>query len=313
MRLRPTGSAAYPTLAPPTERPARPDHPTRSGRPGRARRAARAVGVVAAGLVLLGAAWPASVGAAGRPGGVAAEPDPESCTRTALPSGGGDHVVCARGLRPFEQVLGTPGDDLIEVTGSVTGLVDGGEGDDELIVERIDAVGSGEGLRGTVRGGPGADDITVTDPSDQAVRGNIDGGPGDDGITTAGTDGGIVTGGDGDDEITTGRVASIWVVGAGVTGGAGHDVIRTGPIGLPGARSPFGVVGGGAGEDLIEADTSSQPAVGAFFGDGEDDVIRGRDGAPLRLQADSYVDGGAGVNTCVVDTQWGGRLYNCQP
>ncbi|MFD0383438.1 hypothetical protein ACFQ2B_16865 [Streptomyces stramineus] len=69
---------------------------------------------------------------------------------------------------------------------------------------------------------------------------------------------------------------------------------------------------GGAGEDVIEADTTAQPLIGALHGDADDDIIRGLNDTVLTLGPQSQVDGGAGLNTCKADNRLGGTVTNCQ-
>ncbi|GAA0467405.1 hypothetical protein GCM10009544_32070 [Streptomyces stramineus] len=173
--------------------------------------------------------------------------DPAGCTRD------GTHITCTNGVPKGQTVTGTSGDDTIEVTGTVHGTIDGGDGNDTITVHgrngapgsntsgrRADADNGGDGENavgsgGTVLGGAGNDIITLIGGNggkggtsfarfgkggygglggDSVEAGVVDGGRGINLITLRGGAGGI------------GGAASNGKPGDGATGGRGLDAGR---------------------------------------------------------------------------------------
>ncbi|MEU1823508.1 hypothetical protein ABZ502_13915 [Streptomyces abikoensis] len=256
--------------------------------------------------------------------------DPPGCTRSALP-GGGVHIVCVQGVPVGTTHNGTDKADIIEVsggddvTGHLSGTVNGLGGDDTIVVDRILGNGGGQRIPGVVDGGDGDDKITVTDKADWPVMGHIYGGAGNDTITTGNvTHQAYIDGGAGDDVITTGRVFATGVKGgdgndtlrlaaydvpgydksSSLDGGAGDDVITVGELGGP--------LHGGPGDDEITVDrfafvNSRLPKAATIDGDAGDDVIRvGAVGATDNVRS-TYVNGGAGADLIEVPSVGLGR------
>ncbi len=202
---------------------------------------------------------------------------------------------------PGGPVEGTPGDDVIFVTGTadVRGL-----GGNDVICGPSDAPAT---TGGTWDGGVGNDTLTSTSASliggdgDDTLTtgaGTIAGGAGKDAITGNGATG--ITGGDGDDTISSmtatidGGADNDTIRGAGPTldGGAGNDTIRGGNgdntvLGSEGDDKLWGGSGadtleGGPGTDVIRASARDRIRVGSAAGRTTIDVtartIEGPDG-----------------------------------
>ncbi|MFD0386357.1 hypothetical protein ACFQ2B_39840 [Streptomyces stramineus] len=159
--------------------------------------------------------------------------DPSGCTRD------GTHIVCTQGVPKGQTLRGTAGDDVIEITGTVYGTVDGLAGNDAITVRgrdgaRTDTTRGGDGdpavdEGGWVLGGDGHDVIALTggkgaNGRNAHIRGSsvYDGGNGGQGGEAV--DGGAVEGGRGVNIITlTG--------GDGGNGGDGRTISPTPPTG----------------------------------------------------------------------------------
>jgi hypothetical protein len=175
-------------------------------------------------------------------------------------------------------VVGTAGDDAIEIAGSSGGAV-------RVTVNgrrRELEVGAGRTL--VVFAGGGDDTVRVRGEAPSALV--LRGGAGDD-LLVGGTNGVILEGGPGDDVLKGGAGDDL------VDAGEGNDVVRLGP-GQDGADGGDGrdLIAGDAGDDYLQGGRGEDTLQG---GDGRD-VIYGLDGRDrLRGGAGSdYLDGGAG-------------------
>lgn len=157
--------------------------------------------------------------------------------------------------------------------------VDGGAGDDLLVVSGGAAVVSGGRGNDTIRGGAGDDRLLGGEGDDR-----IEGGAGED----------RAIGGDGDDVID-GHGGDDWI-----TGGAGDDLL----YGEDGDDLLLGGDGrdhvdGGAGDDTIGGDAGADVLSGGM----DDDVVDGGQGADVVYAGpgDDHVRGGAGADDLHVE------------
>ncbi|MFE0043743.1 hypothetical protein [Streptomyces albireticuli] len=237
-----------------------------------------AAGTLVTALVLLAAPAPPAAAAA----------LPAGCTSGALPTGG-VHLVCTQGVPAGTTLTGTDQADIIEVEGGVySSTIDGGDGDDILRLTYFRVPGYDKASR--LDGGSGDDTISVG-----KLAGPLRGGPGADEITVDGTP----------------PVESRLPKPATVHGDEGDDVIRVGAIGIgDGARATY--VHGGAGADLIEVPSAGQDGYATVSGDDDDDVIQGPGATHIVLGPYGTVDGGEGDNTCRTDDNAGGTVTRCR-
>ncbi|MFE0099034.1 hypothetical protein [Streptomyces sp. NPDC059009] len=229
------------------------------------------------------------------------------------------------------EVRGGPGDDTIKVTGGTGG---------DLRVPSLShshatvTADGGTGSTGTVLGGNGRDTITVTGgehgnrsrpqfrfgQGGDAVHGDhssVDGGAGDDSIRLDspggtglvggskgfGATGGQMRGGPGDDAIEIEGFKA--TRSALVSGGEGEDVIA-----LRGVNGLASRLDGGAGNDRITVHGRSygNGYASEMLGGPGDDFL----GASGQVAAnDGRMDGGPGVNSCLLDGKNSGDIVNC--
>ena len=185
------------------------------------------------------------------------------------------------------RILGDAGDDTISLYGVRVGYygggtVDGGEGDDSIVLENNTSIGDLNGSSGEVRGGAG-DDI---------ISSNI--------IYVGRNGAGVISGGDGNDRITmrNGRYIGMNADATGqVLGDAGNDTISLDAtrVGFEGA----GTVSGGEGDDVISLSRNSslgerETGSARIMGDAGDDSIFLDDRTYVGREGAATVDGGDG-------------------
>jgi len=176
---------------------------------------------------------------------------------------------------PRNQIVGTPGDDVLEGTPG-DDIICGLGGDDTL---------AGLGGDDLILGGPGNDTL-IGGPGDDILRGHagrdvIRGGSGSD-LLIGGGNRDTLQGG-GDDDILRGNAGNDILRGGGgnddLRGGGGRDAIR-------GASGDDTLRGGGGNDDLRAGGGDDR-----VFGGSGDDVLRGGAGNDL-------LNGGAGTDSC---------------
>ncbi|MFI0742933.1 hypothetical protein ACH4PU_33375 [Streptomyces sp. NPDC021100] len=168
--------------------------------------------------------------------------DPAGCTRS------GSHITCTNGVPKGQTLTGTSGNDTIEITGTVAGTVDGGDGDDVIVIRGRNGApgatwqhgGKGESAvqGGRVLGGAGNDIITIIGGSggtggEGIYKGGVGAAAGDGGDGGNGMWGGYVDGGSGVNIITVQG-------GNGGNGGSAKSELEPGHAGIGGG----GMAGG---------------------------------------------------------------------
>ena len=204
----------------------------------------------------------------------------------------GQCTVNGKAVPAGRNVMGTPGKDDIECTGPIDFRVNGGRGDDKIVIHGDVVAG------GVVDGGFGNDTITVT--GSVTSGGKVTGGPGDDRIDVGqvltppadpGTvpESGDVDGGRGNDIITVDRGP---LTGA-IHGDDGDDTIK-----VAGDVTGFGYINGDFGNDTITV-------TGSVKADQRPTAIEGGPGNDVITTGDVYgsgIDGGAGDDTITTGT-----------
>ncbi|BBU58272.1 hypothetical protein KU6B_45370 [Mameliella alba] len=211
--------------------------------------------------------------------------------------------------------LGFDNDTFIGFGGTVTGVIDGGSGNDTIMIDQNDAqVDGGLGIdlllaRGDVLDAVNFEEIRLLGGDDLEVRGSslaetINGNRGDNLLLGEGAsdtiNGGAgndeIQGGDGDDELA-GSIGDDLVNGGAdndiITGGPGHDTL------LGGAGTDD--LNGGAGDDSLDGG-SFNDTLGGFSGNDTlnggsgNDVLAGHEGNDLLDggENDDTLDGGSG-------------------
>ncbi len=229
---------------------------------------------------------------------------------TVIAGGKGDDVIYVTGRMEASEVSGDSGDDLIWAKGATSDTqFYGGDGNDRLYVDSLGSSGRKGSTPGLIDGGSGDDLIVVNNASGSTILG----GHGNDtirvGSATRGSRGEamIIDGGNGNDTISVDKSE-----GATILGGSGNDSIRVKDAGV--ARSLDNgvvklhptVIDGGEGDDHIVVDKSEGATV--LGGSGNDSIhvakaddyrlIDPQTGATTVLP--TVIDGGPGVNTVTV-------------
>jgi Ca2+-binding RTX toxin-like protein len=224
-----------------------------------------------------------------RPRGVLVTDSGAPLTGACRPANTGGGRFCRGRFDGTDVALGD-GDDSL--TSNMSGLADGGPGDDQIHTG---------GAFATLSGGPGADllDATASDSAAVTYADHTDGvtvrlnGVADDGAAGEGDNvlGRVtgITGGSGNDDLQAGQSAS------GLFGGAGNDVLTGSPEGDSiNAGEGNDTLAGGGGNDHLEGGPGADDLGG---GDGFDEASYAGATAPLSLSiGDGAGDGAAGEN-----------------